>query len=397
MPEELSYILISPYTILKSRTGGVLARLLCRADIELVAAQMIAPTQEIANEYAEGLLETVGKRNKNAAQRFYDYVIRTFSPTDGRRHRVMMLVFKGKNASKKLFQLAGDITTNTRSEVEHITGETIRDTYADLVIGETSGRVRYFEPAVLTPTAQKYALPRLQMFADFAAKQSNIVENMIYEYPEKIERTLVIIKPDNWRYPSSKPGNIIDMFSRTGLRIIGCKVYQMSVAEALEFYGPVKEVLREKLAPVIGAKAKELVEQEFGITIDKVHLEGFIGSAGKTFADNEFSKIVEFMSGTRPEDCPKRDLKKPGKVKCMVLIYEGMQAVQKIRDVLGPTDPTKAPSGTIRKEFGTNIMINTAHASDSPENAQREMGIVKIQENQMSKIIKDYLKQQGVK
>ena len=60
-------------------------------------------------------------------------------------------------------------------------------------------------------------------------------------------RTLVIIKPDNWRYPSSRPGNIIDMLSRTGLRIVGCKLYRMSVEEALEFYGPVKNALREKL------------------------------------------------------------------------------------------------------------------------------------------------------
>lgn len=397
MPEELSYILITPYTILKSRTGGVIARLLCRADIELVAAQIIAPTQELTNEYAEGLRETVGKRNKEAAQRFYDYVIRTFSPTEGRRHRVMMLVFKGKDAAKKLFEIAGDITTNTRSEQERITGETIRDTYADLVIGATTGRVRYFEPAVLTPPAQAYAMKRLKMFADFAGKESNIVENVTYEHPEQIERTLVIIKPDNWRFPSSKPGNIIDMFSRTGLRIIGCKVYQMSVSEALEFYGPVKDVLREKLAPVIGKKAKDLVEKEFNIKIDDVHVSCFTDSAGKAFADNEFSKIVEFMSGTRPEDCPKKDLNKPGKVKCMVLIYEGVGAVNKIRDVLGPTDPTKAPSGTIRKEFGQNIMINTAHASDSAENAKREMGIVKIQENQLSKIIKGYLKDKGVK
>ena len=395
MTEELSYILITPYTILKSRTGGVIARLLSRSDIELVAAQIIAPTQELANEYAEGLRETVGKRNKEAAQRFYDYVIRTFSPTEGRRHRVMMLVFRGKDAAKKLFQITGDITTNTTSDQTRITGETIRDTYADLVIGTTTGRVRYFEPAVLTPPSHKFALKRLKMFADFAEKESNIVENMTYEHPEKIERTLVIIKPDNWRYPSSKPGNIIDMFSRTGLRIIGCKVYQMTVAEALEFYGPVKDVLREKLAPMIGKKARDLVEKEFNIKIDDVHIPSFTESAGKSFADNEFSKIIEFMSGTRPDDCLKKDLNKPGKVKCMVLIYEGFDAVNKIRDVLGPTDPTKAPSGTIRKEFGLNIMVNTAHASDSPENAKREMGIVKIQKNQLSRIIKDYLKEKG--
>jgi nucleoside diphosphate kinase len=65
--------------------------------------------------------------------------------------------------------------------------------------------------------------------------------------------------------------------------------------------------------------------------------------------------------------------------------------VAKIRDVLGPTDPLKAPGGTIRREFGSNIMVNTAHASDSTENAQREMGIVRITENHCSQIIKSYL------
>jgi len=392
--EELSYILITPYTILKSRTGGVLARLLATPDIELVAAQMIAPTQVLTNEYAEGLKETVGKRNSEAAQWFYDYIIRAFSPTDSRRHRVLMLVFKGPNATKKIFSIAGDITTSTNSSSEFITGEKIRDTYADLVISPSTGRVRYFEPAVLAPPDQKYALPRLKMFASFASGESNIVENMTYENPEKIERTLVIIKPDNWLYPSSKPGNIIDMFSRTGLRIIGCKVYQMTLEEALEFYGPVKDVLNEKLAPIIAEKTKKLMEKEFNIEIDDIHIPALNDAVGKTFANNEFYKIIEFMSGKRPDKEYPADFK--NKTKCMVLVYEGENAVKKIRTVLGPTDPTKAPGGTIRREFGTNIMINTAHASDSTENAVREMKIVKIEKNNLSDIINAYLQSKGV-
>lgn len=391
MPNELSYILITPYTILKSRTGGVIARLLSRSDIELVATQMIAPSQELANEYAEGLMETVGKRNKEAAQWFYDYVLRTFSPTNERPHRVMMLVFKGEDAARKLFQIAGELITDSKSAESSITGETIRDTYADLVISRSTSRVRYFEPAVLTPPSAACALKRLKMFSDFADSESNIVENTTYDTPADIERTLVIIKPDNWRYPSSKPGNIIDMFSRTGLRIIGCKVYQMSVSEALEFYGPVKDVLREKLSPIIAKQAKAIVEKELNINIDGIHLPAIADSIGKTFSDGEFSKIIEFMSGTKPEDCPEDELDSPGKVKCMVLIYEGIDAVNRIRTVLGPTDPTKAPSGTIRKEFGESIMINTAHASDSAENAKREMRIVKVQENKLGSIIKEYL------
>jgi len=393
MAEELSYILITPYTILKSRTGGVIARLLSRTDIELVSAQMIAPTQELADQYAEGLRETVGKRNQEAAELFYEYVKRTFSPTGDRRHRVMMLIFKGEDACRKLFAIAGDIHSDTRSSEERITGETIRDTYADLVIGATTGRVRYFEPAVLTPPSLERALPRLKMFADFASEESNLVENVKYEDPSKMERTLVIIKPDNWRYPSSKPGNIIDMFSRTGLRIIGCKVYQMSVAEALEFYGPVRDVLRDKLSTKIGEKAANILEEELEIVIEDENVAVLTESIGKAFADDQFSRIVEFMSGIRPEDCKDDKKDDPGKVKCMVLVYEGENAVNRIREVLGPTDPTKAPGGTIRREFGQDVMVNTAHASDSPDNAQREMNIVKIQNNTLSEVINDFLEE----
>jgi nucleoside diphosphate kinase len=61
--------------------------------------------------------------------------------------------------------------------------------------------------------------------------------------------------------------------------------------------------------------------------------------------------------------------------------------VAKIRDVLGPTDPSKAPPGSIRREFGSNIMVNAAHASDSPENAAREIGIVKVGENNFRSIV----------
>ncbi|TAK96564.1 MAG: nucleoside-diphosphate kinase, partial [Verrucomicrobia bacterium] len=58
--------------------------------------------------------------------------------------------------------------------------------------------------------------------------------------------------------------------------------------------------------------------------------------------------------------------------------------------VLGPTDPSKAPPGSIRREFGSNIMVNAAHASDAPENAQREMAIVKVGENGFKRVVEDF-------
>ena len=67
-----------------------------------------------------------------------------------------------------------------------------------------------------------------------------------------------------------------------------------------------------------------------------------------------------------------------------------MEAVRKIRDVLGPTDPSKAPPGSIRREFGQTIMVNAAHASDSVENAEREIGIVRVAENNFKKAIEEF-------
>jgi nucleoside diphosphate kinase len=58
--------------------------------------------------------------------------------------------------------------------------------------------------------------------------------------------------------------------------------------------------------------------------------------------------------------------------------------------VLGPTDPAKAPHGTIRREFGQTIMVNAAHASDSAENAKREMGIVQIEENNLRTLVEGW-------
>jgi nucleoside diphosphate kinase len=75
------------------------------------------------------------------------------------------------------------------------------------------------------------------------------------------------------------------------------------------------------------------------------------------------------------------------------MVYQGKDAVQKIREVLGPTDPSKAPPGSIRKEFGQTIMINAAHASDSIENAQREMKIVQVDENNFKPLIDEFYRQ----
>ena len=57
----------------------------------------------------------------------------------------------------------------------------------------------------------------------------------------------------------------------------------------------------------------------------------------------------------------------------VVMALEKDDAVQAWRDLMGPTDSTKAPKGTIRGDFGKNVGENAAHGSDSPENAIIEL------------------------
>src|SRR6056297_2490684 len=107
MSEELSYILVTPYTIAKSRTGGVISRLLSRLDLELVGAQIFAPTAELAEEYAASLEAYTPDRHVEkcvppAGNLLADYVRENFKPSGGRRHRVLLMLFRGVEACRKL-------------------------------------------------------------------------------------------------------------------------------------------------------------------------------------------------------------------------------------------------------------------------------------------------------
>jgi nucleoside diphosphate kinase len=195
------------------------------------------------------------------------------------------------------------------------------------------------------------AKPGADVMADlqkFAAAQSDAMANPA---ATGAQRSLVLVKPDNFEFPGTRPGAVLDVFSRTGLVPVALKVHHMSVAQGMEFYGPVLDALTER----------------FGAEKGRDHWEN----------------IVEFMAGGRPSAVAEKDHANPGTRKILALVFEGPDAVTKIRTVLGPTDPAKAPPGTIRKEFGTSIMVNAAHASDSPENAQREFGIVRVTDNSL--------------
>ena len=395
MEQTLSYVMVTPYSVVKSRTGGVISRLLAQVDLELIGAQMIAPDDDFCREYADSMRKEDPKSLNSGAELLASYIEQKMSPSGGRRHRSILLVFKGTNACRKLSDICGALFPENRS-MESIKGETIRDTYADLISSpDDPGNVIYFEPAVLTPRKQSLADKNLALFARHLKTSENLVINTIYPDPSRVERTLVIIKPDNWKYASSKPGTIIDMFSRTGMRIVGIKVHRFSMNQALEFYGPVEKNLKENLGPVFGRKAREILEREFDIPLNEEIQKALTDSFGIECAREQFRKIIEFMSGTRPDNISPLEMDKVSDVMCMILVYEGEDAIKKIRDVLGPTDPLKAPGGTIRREFGSSVMVNTAHASDSRESYERERGIVRFDENPLGLLISDYLKGSG--
>jgi nucleoside-diphosphate kinase len=126
------------------------------------------------------------------------------------------------------------------------------------------------------------------------------------------ERTLSIIKPDATR--RNLTGKINSRFEEKGLRIVAQKRMRLSRAQAEEFYGV------HKARPFFGS-------------------------------------LCEFMTS--------------GPV--VVQVLEGENAVAKNREIMGATDPSKAAPGTIRKDFAESIEANSAHGSDSAENAATEI------------------------
>lgn len=406
MTHEVSFVITTPRTLEKSRMGGILARLLSRPNLELIAAAIITPDRETAGAYADSIMKHAGSYPPGDAELLADYVRIHFAPRENRPRRAAVFLFQGENIAGRLSEETG--APNSRTPNSRTPGTTIRDTYADLVRSE-NGELTYFEPGILTPRSASEARDALGIFADFMAGRDNLVEpdfassSASASAPDSTsnstsnsasasaQRTLVILKPDNWRRSSVRPGALIDMLSRTGLRIAGMKVHYMSAAQALEFYGEVKTALEKKLAPSAAGRAASILENEFGMNFSREVRGALEAGIGRAYAHHQFGDIVEFMTGRRPEEVSPGEADHPGSAQTMILVYEGENAVEKIRRVLGPTNPEDAPGGTVRADFGRDIMVNAAHASDSPESARREFGIVKVHENDFPALVHRYL------
>src|SRR6202008_3087810 len=101
--EELSYAIVTPYSMRKSRTGGIIARLISRTGLDLVAARMFAPSEELTGRYAETIVTDSDPRHRATQELIREYVLKNFtSEVHGQRARALLLVFRGPDAVEKM-------------------------------------------------------------------------------------------------------------------------------------------------------------------------------------------------------------------------------------------------------------------------------------------------------
>jgi len=127
------------------------------------------------------------------------------------------------------------------------------------------------------------------------------------------ERTLSIIKPDAVK--AGKAGRILSRLETAGFTIVALSLRHLTRREAEGFY--------------------------------HVHRE-------RPF----FSSLCDFMASGP----------------CIAMVLERDDAIARLRDVMGATDPAKAAEGTIRRDLATSIEANAIHGSDAPETARFEIG-----------------------
>jgi nucleoside-diphosphate kinase len=129
-----------------------------------------------------------------------------------------------------------------------------------------------------------------------------------------MERSLVLIKPD--AIQRALAGQIISRLERKGLKIVALKMLHMD---------------------------KELARRHYAI------------HEGKAFFDD----LVSFITSSP----------------LIAIVFQGENAIQITRQMMGETDPAKAPGGTIRGDFGIDVGHNLVHGSDSLENAWKEIDL----------------------
>src|ERR671933_591358 len=91
--EELAYVIVTPYSMRKSRTGGIISRLISRTGLDLVAGRMFAPSDELVRRYADTIVTATEQRHRATQERIRKYVEKNFAGrvSGGRRPGLVLL------------------------------------------------------------------------------------------------------------------------------------------------------------------------------------------------------------------------------------------------------------------------------------------------------------------
>ncbi len=154
---------------------------------------------------------------------------------------------------------------------------------------------------------------------------------------ENIQQTLVLIKPDG--LVKSLTGNILTALSETKLIIAGAKIVQVDRELAEKHYNKLREEKGEEI----------------------------------------FEEVLKYIQGHYHTN------------RVLALVYQGENAISKVREIAGETNPEKASHITIRGKYGrivssTGVFENVVHCSDSEENAEREIKLW-FKPDELSKIM----------
>ena len=300
MAEELSYVIVTPYSIRKSRTGGIIARLISRTGLEIVGARMFAPSKALTEKYASTIVTDPEPRHRATQELIKEYVPAKFQP-DGAGYPAPRpdagLPRRGCHHRK----FAGRWATSSMS------GRAARRSATRMAI---TSRTRTARSPISSPRCSRRriaasAAENLKLWASYSDQDGGLLDDAIeFSQGGNVQKTLVLIKPDNFRFPNARPGGVIDLFSRTGLYIIGFKVHRMSVAQAEEFYRPVLDVLMDKLKEPSGIRARLAFEREFGFPLSEDVQRRLGDLLGPLAGRENWESIVKFMSGMKPSECP---------------------------------------------------------------------------------------------
>lgn len=129
-----------------------------------------------------------------------------------------------------------------------------------------------------------------------------------------MERSLVLVKPDAME--RNLGGAILERLQSNGLKLTALRMLHMD---------------------------RDLAGRHYAVHADKPF----------------FGELIDYITSTP----------------IIAAVFEADGAIEKIRKIMGATDPAKAEAGTIRKDFGLDIQRNATHASDSPETAAKEISL----------------------